>query len=438
MIHSILKKNLIVVIISLIISAGIFAVFSANSFAMTEQEARLQAERQKEAEVAAKAEQYRQEALAKEWEDSLENMTWEKFYKDPVKYLNAVGGSVDGVLKGTTKTGERYDFTGILSYSKWGKKLLGADATVFTEVINAANEYLHKPVTWIYMADGFHIPFLKKFLKIEQDDMNISQVIYNIFVPLAVILALLYCLLDILNLITNRIRELDIKAILLSLFKFALCLVMIKFMPTIMSALLEVGNSLIIGLLDGEIAGTKISFNASEGMDPKLKVAYYAVVCAIIDDMNIMECLGLIALAPLVFLTSIVPQVILLFQAMSRKVEIILRVGFAPVACADIYNGISNSKALSYLKKLAVCIMYGFIMVCVIKVCYALQQNDAKDMILSMQTIQNASNAQGKSQMGGAAVLPGFVQVIESLIYSFVAVGLVSSSKQIMSDAIGA
>jgi hypothetical protein len=231
----------------------------------------------------------------------------------------------------------------------------------------------------------------------------------------------MYFALDLTNISVYRVRQYDAKALIMSFIKLAFGYALLIFAPQIIGALMNMNNAIMNAVLSG-----KVSFDTTTSLTPQMQIARYLITQSIINNMNFMECLALVVLAPLVFLTSVVPQIVLMVQAMSRKIELILRCGFAPVACTDIYNGVSNSNALKYFKKMGVVILHGFAMVAIIHICYKLQQRDTFYMISWIQKSKSATEA-----------LPGLVQVLESLVYSFVAIGLITSSKQIVSDAIG-
>ena len=347
----------------------------------------------------------------------LQDLTFEEFCENPGAHINY--GEISWVIPHESDFGP-----GSGQKKKWARAFHNKE---WDKIVEAANKGIHHPVTWTYTADGWNIPLIDKFLYIQKSDVTMAGRIYNFFVPLGIVLLVMYMLIDMLNLFTNRTREFDLKQLLICIFKALLGLVLLKYMPMILESLINAANACV-----GAIYNGTISFSVTSGSMKRGN--YYIILCTVICMLNFMECIGIIVNVPLIMVCSIVPQIIIGFQAASRKVEIIIRMGLIPISCIDVYNGLANSNCLRYLKKLAACMLYGFVMMAIIRITFALQQADGQAMFMDMCLAMQRAGTNGGSL---GAMLPSVASILESLLYSFVAVGLVTSSKQIVNEAVG-
>lgn len=273
----------------------------------------------------------------------------------------------------------------------------------------AFTEYVVKA----YCDGGIDLPKISKVLTIDNTAFSIAMDIYKFFLPLGIIMLVLYLLMDILNITTNRLRELDIKVFMTVFLKGAIGLVLLKYGPVVIKALIETANTVVQAVIEGKVFGG--------GAGSTSKDDYYLIILEEVTKMGFFGKLGLAATSTILYIGQAIPEVAIMLQAVSRKIEIIYRVGMAPISLTDIYNGISNSKALIYLKRLAVCLLHGALMIMIVKITYELETTHMADMLSSMK-------GQG---------LPSFTQVIEICLYGYAAAGLIASSKSALNDAIG-
>lgn len=413
MLKTVFGKILYASLTAVLISIFIFLV-PAKSYAMTEEEAKARAEEEKRKEELAKGNRnwYGATLDYYSWYDAMRNdgvLTYFNSAKDNSAW-GLIASNAFQAIKSLPENSalSNEDITDIVTFSKK----------------NAVVKGLANACLWAYTSGGIQIPLVEEFLTINDTDKNLWTNMYNFFIPFGIILLLMYFLLDIQNLITNRIREFDIKSFIMIFFKLMIGLTLIKYGPMILGVLLQLSNYLVNAISTGEIAVANLS---GYGDMNSQKAQHYFELAKMFGEMNFLELLGVIATGGiLLIIAGLVPQIVLMFQALSRKVEIILRTGIAPLALPDVYNGVSNSKALAYIKKYAVVLFYGFMMIAVTKICTELSAANGMDWATTYGSGSAASNM-------GALCLSSLM----SLVYSFVAVGLISSSKQILSDALG-
>ncbi len=270
-----------------------------------------------------------------------------------------------------------------------------------------------------YCDGGININKITGFLIIDQVDWNMAKGMYTYFLPLGIFMLVLYFLLDLSNQSINKVRDMDIKAMLFCFFKCGVGLVLLTYFPVIMGGLVNASNAMINAAVDGTLlGGATITENAG-------RKQLYDTILNYLTKAKFMDLLGLMLSAVILQLAQLVPELIILLQAISRKIMIIIRLGIAPFASVDIYNGFSNSKCLVYLKKLFVDLMYGMLMIAIIKICFNLETTHMVNMLASLDT------------SGGNATLPSTSMILETCLFGFASAGLVSSGKQLLNEALG-
>ena len=263
-----------------------------------------------------------------------------------------------------------------------------------------------------YVSGGFDFDKTAELIEIDQTTYDIGKSMYSFFMPLGIIMVIIYMLLDLMNISTSHMRDLDTKAIVMPLLKGMIGLALLRYGYWIMGGLVNVANTIALKIKSGEVINVSAS---SASMD-----TFYETILTQIGSAGIMESLGFVMTALILQCTQIIPQILIMFHAISRKIEIIFRVGIAPISLPDIYNGISNSKALTFLKRFAVCLLHGPMMIIILKVAFYLQSTHVADII---------------AENGGQ--VPGLDVMLEMGLYGFAAAGLVASCKSALNDAVG-
>lgn len=285
------------------------------------------------------------------------------------------------------------------------------------QYIEGKTKGLKKFVIDAYCNGGIDINKVFSALVLNDEEFHIAKTMYEFFVPLGIIMLILYLLLDVLNTTTSRIRDFDMKSFLMIFFKGGIGLIFLKYGFNIMGNLLSVSNTITQAVMNEKVITNSGATNA---VFDKL----YGTMLAAVNKLSLMDLIGLVLSAVVLQLTQIIPEILILFQAISRKIEIIFRTGIAPISLPDIYNGISNSKAITYIKRFAVILMHGPIMLVIIKVAYWLQGNHVSAILAAKLADQKAG-------------VPALSIVIEMGLYGFAAAGLIGSAKTALNDALG-
>ncbi len=264
---------------------------------------------------------------------------------------------------------------------------------------------------------GISLDKVTEIVTVNNDEFQIARSIYEFFVPLGLIMIVLYLLMDVLNTTTSRIREFDIKQFMMIFFKGAIGLIFIKYGFSIMGDLTSVANQIAYEAAHGKTMLALVSPDNS-GLN-----LYFASIITAVEKGSWKDQIALLAAAAILQLTQIIPEILVIFQAISRKIEIVFRTGIAPISLPDIYNGISNSKAIMFIKRFAVVLLHGPMMIVIIKVAYRLQASYIKTVV--------------ERNINQEHMIPGIGVAIEMALYGFAAAGLISSAKSALNDAVG-
>lgn len=288
----------------------------------------------------------------------------------------------------------------------------------YNEILNGKSfSWMKQKILESYTNGGVNINKVLQHLQVNNSEYNIAVAMYNFFLPLGIIMVTLYCLLDIINISTSRAREFDIKNLFMSLFKATMGYAFLQWGTELFGYLVVTANDIITATAEGSMFGGTITANGNREMNEY----YTRIVTVLADTKSMFTILGLFVTSLVIQIAQIVPQVVILFQAISRKIEIIYRIGLAPISLPDIYNGFSHSKALTYVKRFAVVMIHGAIMIAIIKISYQIETQHSINMIAGLD--ENA--------------LPSTSTVLESTLYGYAAMGLIASCKSAISDAIG-
>lgn len=338
-------------------------------------------------------------------------------------YTVCLGTAKKGVSGGIKEMGEKLvnQWSVMSDFQKYLTDPIYNEGSAIVEKYNEIKSMkgLKDMIAHSYCDGGININKIIGFLIIDQSDWNIAKGLYSYFLPLGIFMLVMYFLLDLSNQSINKVRDFDLKSMLFCFLKCGIGLVLLTYFPVIMGGLVNSSNAMINAAVDGTLlGGATIKENAG-------RKELYDIILSYLSTAKFMDLLGLMLSAVVLQLAQLVPELIILFQAISRKVMIIIRLGIAPFASVDIYNGFSNSKCLVYLKKLFVDLMYGMLMIVIIKICFTLETTHMTNMLASLKT------------GSGGATLPSTSMVLETCLFGFASAGLITSGKQLLNDALG-
>lgn len=228
-----------------------------------------------------------------------------------------------------------------------------------------------------------------------QMEFTIVNAVYKYLRVIGVGMLIIYFLLDWNKQLLLSGGELNIKQLFACFMKLFLGYALIQMGPTLLSYLFQMNNQLIDGLNNafGTSLGNQMSF---EEADYKMKLI--EAKTGMIDNvskMGIMDCLSAMSGLMLINLFATLANGIIIFQAVSRQLEILIRAALMPIALGDCYNG-EQSLGIRNIKKFASLVVWGFAMVVLLKLSAAAS---ASYMASSLTDAGDFSNIGGMARL---------------------------------------
>lgn len=248
---------------------------------------------------------------------------------------------------------------------------------------------------------------LKTILQFKSGDLEVANQIWNMVSIMGMVMLLIFFFIELSKMGIQAMSDGRIQQVASPFFKLVFGVGMLQFGGEIVGNLLGIGNNYVIKMI-----GT--------GTDPAIDTTMYVEM---LKDKDITQGEAMMQVIPATFfwLASLLVSLVIVYQAISRKIEVVLRVGLTPIALGDIYN-LENSTAIRYLKKLFALILWGFVMCAILQIG---AQLGAENLV---QLGKNEDNL-GVGTMTMTAFLPLLLPLAEA--------GMVSASKQILFDVLG-
>lgn len=254
-------------------------------------------------------------------------------------------------------------------------------------------------------------------LKLGDKDLYMANQLWDVFGVLALGLAIIGFLFELDRALLMSQGNVTMHTFFMPFVKLALCIAFISSGKELVSHALGLNNWLI-DAADG------ISFDITDASNQT-----ETAICDGIEHMQFMQAV-LFVVPTMLFcwIASIIPGLVMYYNAIVRKLEIILRVGFSPVAFADIYKGM-DSVAVQWLKKFIALGLYGMGMVVVIKIVADLQ---------AIEIAQAFGTSSGSTGSNIAAFFTGWIlPLIKVVVILFAELGACSMIKQASNEALG-
>lgn len=268
------------------------------------------------------------------------------------------------------------------------------------------------------LGNNFAVDMVQDALKITDTDIGIANQLWDTFGVLALGLAIIGFLFELDRALLMSHGNVTMQTFFMPFVKFAACIAFISYGKELVSYALGLNNALIdtaAGLLESDITGSSIDGSVE------------AAICEGIEDTSFIQA-ALFMVPTLLFcwLANLIPGIIMYYNAIVRKIEIVLRVGFSPVAFADVYKGF-DSTAVQWLKKFIALGLYGMGMILVMQIAFGLQ-------------VTYIATAFSSSDPGTFAVkqITGFiVPLLQSVAVLFAELGACSMIKQASNEVLG-
>lgn len=251
------------------------------------------------------------------------------------------------------------------------------------------------------------------FLKFGTKDFDLISILYNYLAVVGVAMLIIYFLINVNKTLISQGGDFTIQSLFAPMLRFLFGYALVGYGTKIINIILGINNSLI----DWTQGKLKVNGSIGDYTD--------TLVEAITEDIAVPEAIIIILMLLVVFVLQVLACLVIMYHAVSRKLEIIARVGVAPIALGDAFNG-EQSNAYRYLKKMMALIFSGVIMIAIVQVGTQLNISYMSDMF-SGSAIETLSGFGASDIMAIAGIV----------LFPLAEAGMMSVAKQITNDAFG-
>lgn len=250
--------------------------------------------------------------------------------------------------------------------------------------------------------------------------------IWNYFTKVGIMIALIYFLLELNNKMGFENGNVTLKTYIMPFMKFVMAFALLQASPNIMHNMLSF-NDTFVNYISTELediattaeeGGTPTSSeeggtptSSEEGKDKKHPIVEK------IDKMGLFDLIGVLIPLILVWLISLVLNLIWIYKAISYQAELIFKISLTPLAIVDCYN--TNSTAvIKWVKSVLSLVIYGGILLILSK-------------IAMMQFVVGANQA-----IDDLKFFDWLIECAKGLILPFAMLGVSGVVKQVCKEAL--
>lgn len=205
-----------------------------------------------------------------------------------------------------------------------------------------------------------------------------SNSLFKFFCILGVLLTTAYFAIELNKTVLMQGGEFTLKSFYAPFLKFTIGIILIIYLGTLVELYAGFNNAFIDRVdtaLSGHstpsgsvvtIGGVTCIIGHTDANDPLVKVGKQ------IYDMGLFERLGALLNCLLIGLGAAIATLVMMYQAVSRKIEIVLRTLFFPITAGDIFEG-THSPMIRYFKKMLALTLMGGGMLAIIAIGTAIQ-----------------------------------------------------------------
>lgn len=198
-----------------------------------------------------------------------------------------------------------------------------------------------------------------KTIEFQQSEVDLMSEMWGYFAFVGIAMTLIYFILEMNRKFALEGGDLTIKSFFAPFLKLMIAIAVLSQGGKIIGAILSINNAMAKAAggtpnADGVLEGGWFTYDSSAATDGNLK--------SIIDGYGLIQMVGIIMPLLLCFVVSLVLKLVWWYKGILYKLEVLFRLGIAPVSFADVYSG-QNSNAIRYLKGFLALGIYGVALV---------------------------------------------------------------------------
>lgn len=195
---------------------------------------------------------------------------------------------------------------------------------------------------------------------------GVTTSIMGYFALLGLGLSLVYFLIEINQKIAFERNDFTIKSFSVPFLKLMASYAILCNIDVIVSSLASIGNAFISWAGNFDIAFSPDDLNLP------------------LDGMGFFMAIVMLIPMLIMMLVTIVCSLVWKYKAISFKLELLFRIGYSPIAYADVYSG-QNSQALKWSKAFLGTLLYGASMLLIVKLGGAIATTQLAASLLALQ-----------------------------------------------------
>lgn len=233
------------------------------------------------------------------------------------------------------------------------------------------------------------------------------QTVWDYFMLLGIGMTIIYFLIEMNKRWALEGANMTFKNMFAPFLKLIIACVVMMLGADIFGWLLSFSNHL------AEWAEANVTFTSIEG-------GQYEAVREAVKKQDFWAKIILILPTILMYLVSLLCNLVWIYKAMLFKVELVARAMYAPIALADVYSG-NNANASRYIKGTVALVLYGVSLILLPKLVGSIALMDLA----------------GINTAAGGDVLALVLECVKLMIAPIAAIGLSSAARQITKEAVG-
>lgn len=202
-------------------------------------------------------------------------------------------------------------------------------------------------------------------LKVSQNEFALVERLWDFVAPIGVAISVLFFLIEINKTMMMEGNNMTLKSLGNPLLKLVISFAFIQYGIQIIGDFVNFGNAFLEWATENFDGGTDVADMAQQVADAT-NIFTADGWDLITGQMSFWGLLCMLSASLLYFAASILVSLIIEFKCLILKLEVLLRIGLAPLVIGDVYEG-KNSASIRYLKKILACFTYGAGMIIVLK-----------------------------------------------------------------------
>ncbi len=265
-------------------------------------------------------------------------------------------------------------------------------------------------------------------LQVSQSEFVLVEKLWDFVAPLGVAISVLFFLVEINKTMMMEGNNMTLKSLGNPLLKLVISFAFIQYGIQIIGDFVNFGNAFLVWATNFDISGSTSVADMAQQVADASNIFTADGWDLITGEMSFWGLLCMLSASLLYFAASILVSLIIEFKCLTLKLEVLLRIGLAPLVIGDVYEG-KNSASVRYLKKILACFTYGAGMLIVLKL--------GEGIMSATFDVSALSNAADVVSAGGDALWMMIKQILYPIIINIAVIASFGMIQRTSNDVWG-